>query len=116
NSAIHELFRNADIYVFPSYHEGFPRVLYEAMTFSVPIVTTDIPGTEGVMKDSENCLKVKPKSDEELENAVEKLLKDEELRKTIGLNGYAFMEKYFSKIEGDSHAKQLVRWMEKVDL
>ncbi len=116
NSTIHQLFRNADMYLFPSYHEGFPRVLYEAMTFSVPIVTTDIPGTAGVMKDSENCLKVKPKSDEGLETAVEKLLKDEALRKTIGLNGYAFMEKYFSKIEGDSHAKQLLRWMEKVDL
>lgn len=110
---IHDIFRKADIYIFPSYHEGFPRVLYEAMTFAIPIITTDISGTKGVMIDNENCLKVSPKSYLELKNAIKTLINDEELRKKIGTNGYQFMEKFFEKIDGDSHAKQVLRWIEK---
>jgi len=114
NQKIHEFFKNSDIYVFPTYHEGFPRVLYEAMTFSIPIVTTDIPGTDGVMIDGENCIKVNPKNGQELKDGIEKLLKDNELRKKTGINGYQFMEQFFEKIDGETHAAQFLRWLKKL--
>jgi len=114
NKKIQQLFRKADVYVFPSYYpEGFPRVLYEAMAFGTPIIVADIPPVEGTMIDNENCLKVPPQSSLELKNAIKTLINDEELRKKIGTNGYQFMEKFFEKIDGDSHAKQVLRWIEK---
>lgn len=42
NSVIEEL-RKADIFVFPSYNEGLPRVVIEAMSVGLPIVASDIP-------------------------------------------------------------------------
>ena len=43
-SALWDTYRNADIFVLPTLAEGFPRVLYEAMSQSLPIVTTNVSG------------------------------------------------------------------------
>ena len=56
----------ADIYALPTYHEGFPRTLYEAMIFGTPIVTSFVGGISGVMTNRENCIEVQPKSVEDL--------------------------------------------------
>lgn len=110
---IFTLFKECDIYLFPTYHEGFPRVLYEAMTFSTPIVTTNISATDGIMKERENCLKVAPKSVLGLYNALQILIDDEKLRETIGQNSYNNMEQFFRRIAGNSHAKQLANYLDK---
>ena len=41
-STLNDLLKSSDIFVFPSHHEGFPRVVYEAMTFGLPMVLTNI--------------------------------------------------------------------------
>jgi len=111
---IHHMFKKADIFLFPTYHEGFPRVLYEAMTFSTPIITTDILGTRNVMIDGENCLKVKPKNKLSLKNTIIKMVKDEKLRRKIGENSYLFMQNKFNDIDGNSHAMQLIHKIENI--
>ena len=57
-----EYYKNADLYVLPTYHEGFPRTLYEAMIFGTPIVTTFVGGIPALMKDGENCKRIEPRS------------------------------------------------------
>jgi len=109
NERIASLFKQANIYLFPSHHEGFPRVLYEAMTFSTPIITTDIPGTVGAMESGRNCLKVPVKDADALAGAIAQLLDDEPIRQSLGESGYQTMEKFFARIEGNSHAKQFLR-------
>lgn len=52
----------ADIYILPTYHEGFPRTLYEAMIFGTPIITSFVGGISALMKDGYNCKEIKPKS------------------------------------------------------
>ena len=39
-----QLYRDSDIFVFPSYREGLPRVVIEAMSWGLPCVCSDIPG------------------------------------------------------------------------
>ena len=51
-------YEEADIFILPSHHEGFPRVLYEAMIKSLPIVTTLVGGIPALMKHEENCLAI----------------------------------------------------------
>lgn len=57
-----EYYKNADLYVLPTYHEGFPRTLYEAMIFGAPIITTFVGGIPALMKDGENCKRIEPRS------------------------------------------------------
>lgn len=59
-------YANAHLYVLPTYHEGFPRTLYEAMIFGTPIITTFVGGIPALMKDKVNCLQIKPKSVESI--------------------------------------------------
>lgn len=59
---IRDFYFNADIYILPTYHEGFPRTLYEAMIFGTPIITTFVGGIPALMKDGVNCKEIKPKS------------------------------------------------------
>src|SRR5690606_12939960 len=45
---IADYFKRSDIYILPTYHEGFPRTLYEAMIFGTPIITTFVGGISGL--------------------------------------------------------------------
>ena len=65
-----ELYQAADLYVLPTYHEGFPRTLYEAMIFGTPIITTFVGGIPSLMKDGENCKRIEPKSTESVLDAL----------------------------------------------
>lgn len=62
SNVIKKLYLDSDIYILPTYHEGFPRTLYEAMIFGTPIITTFVGGISGIMKHNYNCLEIKPKS------------------------------------------------------
>ncbi|MEH0760286.1 glycosyltransferase family 4 protein [Vibrio sp. 16] len=45
---------NCSIYVLPSYHEGMPRTVLEAMAMGRPILTTDVPGCRETVVNGEN--------------------------------------------------------------
>ena len=82
---IKKLYTSADLYILPTYHEGFPRTLYEAMIFGTPIITTFVGGIPGLMKDGYNCREIKPKS---VESIVEGL--------GFAINNYEEMIEYAS--------------------
>jgi len=65
---------NADLFILPTYHEGFPRTLYEAMIFGVPIITTFVGGIASIMVNNYNCIEIKPKSAENIVSAIERVL------------------------------------------
>lgn len=55
---LNTFYKNSDIFVFLSHDEGFPRVLYEAMAFKLPIFTTFVGGIPGRMVDKVNCFEL----------------------------------------------------------
>ena len=67
---IKQFYLKADLYILPTYHEGFPRTLYEAMIFGTPIITTFVGGIPGLMTDCYNCLEIKPKSVNSIVNCL----------------------------------------------
>jgi glycosyltransferase involved in cell wall biosynthesis len=90
-SALAELFRSADLLVLPTHVEGFPRVLYEAMTYGVPVVTTFVGGIPSVMRDGENCLEIPVKDPSGLAEVVRHALADPALRHGLVAGGIATM-------------------------
>lgn len=67
-------YREADIFILPSYHEGFPRVIWEAMANSLPVITTAVGGIPDVLTHKKNAYFINTHSPEAIVNAVEHLL------------------------------------------
>lgn len=85
-----EFFAKSDIFAFPTYYENecFPLVLLEAMSWKLPIVTTDEGGIPDIVANGVNGLICERKDPVSLANCIESLLTDEKLRKDMGLKGY----------------------------
>jgi glycosyltransferase involved in cell wall biosynthesis len=77
----------AHLFVCASYHEGFPRVLYEAMLASLPIITTFVGGIPGRMQDGVNCLRIPERDPEAIAAAIERLTSDLRLLDRLGRAG-----------------------------
>lgn len=63
-----------DAFVFPSYREGMPRALLEAMATGLPVVATDIRGCREEVVDGVTGLLVPPRSHEAISEALKRLL------------------------------------------
>lgn len=74
------------IYVLPSYYEGLPTTVLEAMACGMPVVATNIPGTDEAIADGKNGVLVPPREPKRLAEAILRLLDDEELRTGLGAN------------------------------
>lgn len=92
-----KLYLKSDILVLPTYHEGFPRVLYESMIFGVAIITSFVGGIPFLMKNNKNCLKIDVKSSDSIFCNVIKLCSDISLISYLTTNSYADITLYLSK-------------------
>lgn len=70
----------SDVFVFPSYREGFPNVVMQAGAMSVPAIVTDINGCNEIITHEENGLIISSKNKEALKKSMERLLLDTALR------------------------------------
>lgn len=93
---VHALYRKADIYLLSSIFEGLPNTILEAMSFSLPIVTTDVGDVSNLLTNNKNAL-IKPLSDsEQLSNGLEVLLNDFNKRIEMGKENYMLAQADFS--------------------
>lgn len=83
----------ADIFIFPSHDEGFPRVLYEAMASSLPIFTTFVGGIPGRMENLQNCIEIPLKDSKTASLIIIKYFEDKRTLKMIGNNGLRTVQK-----------------------
>lgn len=79
-----ELFRRADMYVLPSYNEGLPGSILEAMAAGSPIVSTTVGGIPEAVLDGINGYLVAPGDITALSQALASLCKDKTLRNRMG--------------------------------
>ncbi len=93
---IAELLGASHIACLPSYREGLPKSLIEAASAGRPIITTDVPGCREVVTHLVNGLLVKPRNSKDLAEAIEKLVGDPELRRTMGAQNRRKAETEFS--------------------
>ncbi|WP_300408993.1 glycosyltransferase [Lagierella sp.] len=100
-------YNTMDIAVFPSLQESFGVSAVEAQSCGVPVVATDVGGLPEATNPSKSSLLVKPKDENELFKAMEKLYLDEDLRKTMGHNGRKYVLEKFVLEENFSHINKI---------
>lgn len=87
--------KECSIYVLPSYREGTPRTVLEAMATGRPVITTDTPGCRETVQDGFNGYLVPVKSIEELSQKMLLLIENSELAIKMAENSYTVaQEKY----------------------
>lgn len=74
----------SSVYVLPSYREGTPRTVLEAMAMGRAIITTDAPGCRETVVDGDNGFLVEVKSVESLVEAMQKFINQPELIEKMG--------------------------------
>lgn len=68
----------SDVFVFPSYREGFPNVLLQAGALELPAIATDINGSNEIIIQGENGVIIPPKDEERLYQAMKGFVDDPE--------------------------------------
>lgn len=83
-----ELLNNADVFILPSYTEGLPISILEAMSYKLPVISTPVGGIPEVIETGENGLLFTPGDKDALYNAIIKLITNKELREDMGEKSY----------------------------
>ena len=95
-SDIADILKDSHIVCLPSYREGLPKSLLEALSSGRPIITTDVPGCREVCVDGVNGLLIPARDSVALSSAIEKLVLDPKLRQEMGRAGRLRAESEFS--------------------
>ena len=82
-----DIYKASDIFVIPSLSEGLPRVLYEAMANSVPIIATNVGGIPHLIKDEYNGLIISPASAQAIVSSIKRIIEYSSMRQQLIKNG-----------------------------
>ncbi len=94
-SAIIDLLASADALVLPSYEEGLPMVILEALSCHVPVIATPVGSIGELLSSGKDCLLVPPGDINGLASALRRVATDEGLRRHMIDNGRKLFEKRF---------------------
>lgn len=87
-SDVRPFYKNCSVYVLPSYREGTPRTVLEAMAMGRPIITTDTNGCRDTVEDGKNGFLVPVKNVEKLAEKMEEFICRPELISQFGMDSY----------------------------
>lgn len=83
-----EYLSKASIFCLPTYAEGFPMAIVEAMSYSLPIITTPVGGIPDICENMNNSLLYNPGNIDDLKKCLGSLINNEVLRSKLSQNAY----------------------------
>lgn len=86
-----------DVYILPSYREGFGMGVIEAEAMGLPVIVSDIPGPSDAMEENVTGIKVKKADSKSLEDAMITIYKNNELRNSLASNSHDFAKNKFEQ-------------------
>jgi glycosyltransferase involved in cell wall biosynthesis len=98
-------FRRAGVFVYPSYSEGMPMAVIEAMASGLPVIASRAGGLPDLVQDAVTGLLVDPGKPEQLAAALDQLIHDPALRQSMGEQGARLAAQRF---DIEQHAARLV--------
>ncbi|OFV84495.1 MAG: hypothetical protein A2W26_12040 [Acidobacteria bacterium RBG_16_64_8] len=103
------MYRASDIFALATQSEGFPRVLYEAMSQGLPVVATAIPALAQSLASEREALLVPPGSAKAMADGIERVVRDANLRRSLIAHGRSYA---LSKIGSQTTAQQVLGLLE----
>jgi glycosyltransferase involved in cell wall biosynthesis len=94
----------ADLLILPSRNEGLPMAILEAMSHGIPVIATPVGAIGDAVRHGENGLLVEPKNSAALAAALERLVGDAGLRRSIGARGRV---RFLADFSLDAHVARL---------
>lgn len=91
-----ELCQQSSVFVLNSIYEGLPHVVLSAFAASVPVVATNIPGTNEVVSHNQTGLTVPPGEPEALATAIKTIINDRGMSRRLTGNARSFLQEKFS--------------------
>jgi glycosyltransferase involved in cell wall biosynthesis len=89
-------FSTWDVFVMPSFEEGFPTAALNAMAAGLPVVATTVGGIPELIEDRVSGILVQPRDLDSLVVALQELLRQREVRLSIGRAGFACVRDHFN--------------------
>jgi glycosyltransferase involved in cell wall biosynthesis len=109
--ALWRLYRESDVFVLPSLSEGFPRVIYEAMSQGLPVVATSADGIAAELVGGVDAMLVPPGDEGALAEGLRTLSVEPGLRRRLIHNGYERTARLFERMRAESPAALLERFL-----
>lgn len=106
-----KLLKECSIYVLPTYHEGMPMSILEAMSYSMAVVSTYVGGIPHIITDGENGLLCEAGDREILCRKLLDLLAEQSLRERLGRNAYQMIN---CKFDVKENVKKVYAVYEKI--
>lgn len=94
------LLKSADILVLPSWAEGFPNAIVEAMAAKVAVIVSAVGNVPDMLEHRRQAMIVPPKNVDALTNVLEELILNAYLRTTVAERGFAYARENFSTQKG----------------
>ncbi|CAH2716773.1 D-inositol-3-phosphate glycosyltransferase [Neobacillus rhizosphaerae] len=107
NSEITNYYAAADLFINPSYTEGFPRVVIEAMACGLPIIATDAGGTIDLFGKLQKNYVVDKENVEEFREKLSNILEDENMLEKLSLENLSVVKKYSTESVSDMYIERI---------
>ncbi|AWN44256.1 glycosyltransferase family 4 protein [Methylobacterium durans] len=95
-ATVPDLYRQADVFVSPTYAEGFSNTILEAMAAGLAVVSTHSVGVSDCLRDGENGLLTEPGDVAALTDALARVIEDAALRRRIAGGGLEECRRVYS--------------------
>ena len=98
---IPEIEKVSDVFVFPSFREGLPVSMMEAMASGLPVIASEIRGNIDLIRAGRNGFLLNPKRELDWGKKIVELMDQKDLLKTISQNNVKDMRKYDKSVIKD---------------
>jgi glycosyltransferase involved in cell wall biosynthesis len=96
---LNSFYQKSDIYVIPSYHEGFPRTIWEAMANSLPVIATKVGGIPDYLTHEKDSILIEPNQVESIVNGILLLISNQNLRENVIRNAKKLVEEITLEVQ-----------------
>lgn len=101
--------KEADIFILPSWQEGMPNSLIEAVSSGIPSIVSSVGVIPNYFRHLENILLIEPKNITNLQESIEVLINDYDLRKKLSHNGVLTAKNFFSEEKSLKYLSKIIK-------